>query len=358
MQELIEPYHLFSDTEKYYRSLFHDIRQATDYVHIESYRVGNDELGKSLRDLLIQKAKEGLEIKLLIDAWGGFAVIRHFFDDLKEAGGDVRFFEKFRLSFDTFTRTHRRNHRKLVIIDDEITYIGSSNLTAYNINWKESILRMKSPITLDFKKIFKQHFNIYNKYVFTKTNYIKLIRHAQFEIVRDMPSIYKQRIMRRFISMTNKAKKSVIIVTPYFLPGYKLRKALMNAAKRGLDVKVLIPKRSDVGLVDVLRNKYMGPMHQAGVQFLLYLHHNLHAKMMLVDATQFAIGSSNFDYRSFRYMHEIMLISNEASIASQMNDYINECLLTTEEFNYEYWKRRSLINKFFEYVLLPFRHLL
>jgi len=358
MYPIIEPYHLFSDPIRYFNAMIDDIENACHYIYIETYRVGNDIIGARFRDALIKKVKKGIEVKLLVDAWGGVSVSRNFFDELVRHGGEVRFFEKIRLNFDMFTCSHRRNHRKIMIIDDEITYIGSSNLTGYNLNWRESVLRMKSPISLAFKKVFKQDFSIYNKYVFTKSNYIRLIRHADFEIVRDMPSITKQRIMRRFILLTNKADHSVTIVTPYFLPGYKLRRALTNASARGVDVKVLIPKRSDVGLVDILRNKYLGNMHLKGVQFLLYLPHNLHAKFMLVDESVFAIGSSNFDYQSFRYMHEIMLIGNDGSIAEQINRHIAVSLEQTEPFNYDRWRHRPLINRLFEYMLLPFRHLL
>lgn len=139
----------------------------------------------------------------------------------------MRFFEKIKFNSDIFTRGHRRNHRKLLIIDDDITYMGSSNLTEYNLNWRESVLRIKGSLTLAFKKVFKQDFGIYNKYVFAKDNFLRLIRHNQFEIVRDMPSITRQRIMRRYIHLIKHATQSVDIVSPYFC-------LATNCAKRSL----------------------------------------------------------------------------------------------------------------------------
>lgn len=358
MYQMMLPYHLFADPIRYYNAMIDDIESAKDYIYIETYRIGNDVVGIRFRDALIKKAKQGVEIKLLIDAWGGSAVAKNFFNELIHLGAEVRFFEKIRFNTDIFTRSHRRNHRKILIIDDEISYVGSSNITEYNLNWRESVLRIQSPMSLSLKKIFKQDFDIASKYVFVKANYLRLIRHSNFDIVRDMPSITKQRIMRRFIQMIKKARHSVTIVTPYFLPGYMLRKVLMDAAAKGIDVKVIIPKRSDVGLVDVLRNKYLGIMHQAGVKFMMYLPHNLHAKLIFVDKFEFAIGSSNFDYRSFRYMYEIMLFSNETSVSEQIEKHIKTSIEQTEMFNFEQWKNRPLINKIFEYILLPFRHLL
>ncbi|MBK9290990.1 MAG: phosphatidylserine/phosphatidylglycerophosphate/cardiolipin synthase family protein [Bacteroidetes bacterium] len=353
-----ETYQLYDDPIRYYNAMIDDIERARDYIYIETYRVGNDTVGVRFRDALTRKAREGVEIKLLVDAWGGSGVANHFFDSLQLAGGQVRFFEKIKFNTDVLTRGHRRNHRKIMIIDDDITWIGSSNLTGYNLNWRESVLRITGPLSLPFKKIFRQDWGIYNKYVFAKANYLRLIRHGQFEIVRDMPSITKQRIMLRYLQLIRKAQQSVVIVTPYFLPGFRLRRELTEAVRRGLDVRVIIPRRSDVGLVDILRNKYLGPMHEAGIKFLLYKPHNLHAKLMLADGKIFSIGSSNFDYRSFRYMYEIVLIGQEEHIAAQVQRHIEETIVDSEMFNFEHWKKRPLINKFFEWLLLPFRHLL
>lgn len=358
MYHLNEPYHLFSDPIRYYHIMIDDIESAKKSILIETYRVGNDLVGVRLKDTLLRKAKAGLEVKLLIDAWGGVAVAKDFFSELIQNGAEVRFFEKIKFNTDLFTRGHRRNHRKLLLIDDDIAYIGSSNFTDYNLNWRESMLRAKGGLCHAFTKVFRQDFAIYNRYLFSKNYYLRLLRYDDFEIVRDMPSITKQPIMRRYIYMIKHATSSIEIVTPYFLPGYKLRKVLMEAAQRGVIVRVIIPKRSDVSLVDILRNKYLGQLHEAGIQFLMYLPHNLHAKLLLIDNQTFSIGSPNFDYRSFRYMYEIILIGTEKSIVQQVQQHNQTTIDNAEMFNYEQWKRRSLINKFFEWLLVPFRHLL
>ncbi|MBS4056992.1 MAG: phosphatidylserine/phosphatidylglycerophosphate/cardiolipin synthase family protein [Bacteroidales bacterium] len=358
MPVIKEPFHLFADPIRYYNAMIDDIESAIDYIFIETYRIGNDVIGTRFKDALIRKARMGVEIKLLIDGWGSSAVNNAFFDELIKHGGEVRFFEKIKFNSDIFTRSHKRNHRKLMLIDDEITWVGSTNLTEYNLNWRESMLRIKDDLTLAFKKAFRQDWKIYNTYVFAKANYLRIIRHNTLEILRDMPSITKQRIMRRYQQMISRAQSSITIVTPYFLPGYMLRKVLMEAAHRGVIVQVIIPKRSDVGLVDILRNKYMGMLHMSGIRFLMYLPHNLHAKLVLIDDKLFSIGSPNFDYRSFRYMYEIALIGQQPDIAEQVREHIRFTRESTEAFDYGLWQRRPLINKFFEWLLLPIRHLL
>jgi cardiolipin synthase len=152
------------------------------------------------------------------------------------------------------------------------------------------------------------------------------------------------------------ADRQILIETPYFLPGYFLRKVLMEACKRGVEVIVVVPRHSDVMLVDILRNRYLGPLNQQGLQFRYYLPGILHAKAMLVDQSVFAIGSPNFDYRSFRYMHEIVLIGREEAIINQLNDHIRETLKESEPFDYEKWLKRPRLQMFIEWLLLPFRH--
>ncbi|NQU33732.1 MAG: phosphatidylserine/phosphatidylglycerophosphate/cardiolipin synthase family protein [Bacteroidetes bacterium] len=353
-----KPYHLFNDPLRYYNEMIEDIEKAQKYVYIETFRVGKDEIGERFRRVLSKKAKEGVEVKLLIDYWGAGPIDHDYFKKLIKYKGEVRFFEKIKFNSDMFTRSHRRNHRKLLLIDDEITYIGSSNLTGYNMNWRESMLRMESDITTTFVKLFNQDFKGYNKYSFNSPYKTKRVVHGSFEIIRDVPSITRKLINNKFIKLIKKAQSQVTIETPYFLPGFFLRKALMDAAQRGVNVNVVLPRHSDVTLIDILRNKYFGMMYKAGVNFLFYELNNLHAKMMLIDKKIFAIGSSNFDYRSFRYMYEIMLIGNNNEIVKQVNIHMKKTISDSIKFNYAHWKNRPLINKFFEWILLPFRHLL
>jgi len=351
-------YQLFSDPWKCYGQMLDDIDTAKDYIYLETFKLGNDVMGERFRNKLTKAVKKGVEVKLLIDYWGAGSIRYGFFDKFIAAGGEVRFFKKIKYNFDFFTRSHRRNHRKLLLIDDKTGYIGSSNITGYNLNWRESVLRMKADIIPTFKKLFLQDYKIYNNYIFSKSNYTRLVKHENFEIIRDVPLITKKKINNKFIYHIKQAKESINIETPYFLPGFMLRKSLVDASRRGVKINIFLPKKSDVNLVDILRNKYLGPLARKGINFLFYEPNNLHAKIFLVDNTIFAIGSSNFDYRSFRYMFEIMLFGNNAQIAQQVIQHVEETRKSTIPFVYRQWKNRPPIEKFFEWLLLPVRHLL
>jgi cardiolipin synthase A/B len=358
MPEKIKPeFKFFDDPLKFYNSMLSDIENAINYIYLETYRFNNDSIGIKFRDALTRKSKEGVEVRLLMDSWGT-SLPSNFFAELQKYGGESRYFQKIKFFWDFFTRNHRRNHRKILIIDDMISYIGSANLTDYSLNWRESMMRIRSGVATQFKKAFNQHYKIYNKYVFEKLINIRKLTYEGCEILRDVPSLTRQKIRKRYIQLIKTANKEVIIETPYFLPSFFVRKALTDAARRGVDVVIIMPMHSDVGLIDVLRNRFLGPLSKNGVRLLFYTPHNLHAKLMMVDRETFSIGSPNFDYRSFRFQHEIVLIACDKSAIDQIGEHISLTIKNSVEFRYDIWQKRSAVQKFFEWILLPFRHLL
>ena len=348
----------FDDPWQYYNAMLEDIEGARKSIYVETYKFGSGNIGERFRDVLTQKAEEGIIVKILIDSWGA-QVSHSFFRDLAKNGGEVRFFMKIKLFWDFFTKNHRRNHRKLLLVDDKISYIGSASLAGHSLNWRESMLRLENPeLNKVLYNVFLEDFEMYNSYTFKKPGLTRLLRCGNFEIVRDVPSITRQAIKNRYENLIKKARQRVVIETPYFLPGFKLRKAMSDAVKRGVDITVIIPKNSDVHLVDLLRGRYLGMLHKNGVKFRLYLPHKLHSKLLLIDGTTFALGSANFDYRSFRYQHEIILVGNDQDIVSQIRRHISDCLQNSEPFNFDEWLKRPFIQRFYEWIFLPFRHLL
>ncbi len=351
-------YLVIDDTLKFYNQMLHDIAQARHYIYLETYKFSNDHMGVRFRDAITRKAKEGIAVKLLIDSWGKGPISETFFSDLIQFGGEVKFFEKIKINTDLFTRGHRRDHRKILVIDDQISYIGSANITGYNLNWRELSIRINGELTLALKKVFLENFEAFNPYIISKkVTYTRAIKIGDFEIIRDVPSMSLQRLRKKYTRMIRGAHSSIVIETPYFLPGFMLRKALMEAGKRGVDVKVIMPKHSDVKMIDILRNKYLGMLSKSGVNLLFFVPYNLHAKLLLIDNSIFSISSANFDYRSFRYQYEIALIGKEPEVLHQLQDHIRETIRNSEAFDYEQWQKRALIEKIFEWFLLPFRHL-
>ncbi len=348
-------YQLFEYAEDYFRSMLDDIRQARKYIYLQMYKYGNGEMGRIFRDELVRKCREGVEVKILIDSWGAY-VNDSFFSDLIQTGGEVRYFKKIKFFIDFFTKNHRRNHRKILVVDDHIVHLGSANIVEYAKGWREAMFRIQGDLAIPFKKIFLSDFTIYNKYVFEKPSYARTIKHGSFEILRDVPSIAMQRIRKKYLDLIRNAQDEIIIETPYFLPGTQLRKALIEAARRGVTVNVLLPKHSDLRIIDILRNRYLGMLCKHSVHFMFYVPDNLHAKLLLADRRIFILGSPNFDFRSFRYQHEIAISGNDPEATDLIITHVLETQKDCEPFNYEHWLNRPFVDKFFERLLIPFRH--
>jgi len=355
--ECVTYHRVFSEPLKYYTELLADIENARETICFEVFKFVEDAIGMRFRDLLIKKCRQGVKIKLLIDSWGAL-FSSSFFDELIAGGAQVRYFMKLKYNLDAFTKHHRRNHRKVIVIDDNIVYLGSANINEYSLTWRELIVKMEGRIARIFKKSFNDSWKIYKKNTFNIRRQTSSFSCGDFRIIRDVPSLTRQRVKKKFEYMIKHAHKQIIIETPYFLPGFYLRKLLMDAGKRGVDLKVITPKQSDVGLVDALRSKYLGILHKNHVKLLFYRPYNLHAKLMLIDNELFCFGTSNFDYRSFRYMYEIMLTGKDESLMQDLMVHTNATIEKCEEFDYDQWKRRPFIHKVVENILIPFRHYL
>ena len=348
---------LFDDNLRLFSAMIDDILAAEKYIYLETYRFGEDAIGKRFREALLQKAREGLDIRLLVDAYGTQAS-ELFFADLLAAGVKLRYFKKIKFFFsNTFARNHTRSHRKLLLIDDKITYIGSSNLTSYSISWRDLNLRIQSPITHKFRGVFFKNYEQYKFYELVPFEKKKIISYHGYNIIQDTPSTYYQIIRDYTLNLIQNARREILIETPYFLPGHKLRKALTEAVARGVTVKVYLPLHSDVPLIDLLRNKYLGPLYKQGVQWRLFKPDNLHAKCMLIDGKRFFMGSANLDYRSFRYQYEIMLYGEHAETVQLLQAHIAETDWQCRDLDYEKWKNVPWLYRFAEWLITPFRRL-
>lgn len=356
MEQSNDNYLLFNQPVLLYEAMLNDIYSARQYIYLEVYKWGNDSIGNRFRNALTQMSAKGVKVRLLIDSWGA-QVPFSYFSEMIRHGAEVRFFRKIVFSFDIFTRNHRRNHRKLLIIDDFISYIGSANIAGHSLKWRELHMRATGGITLVLKKTFLYSFRNYNRYIQNTFTFKKTLHYGNFEIIQDIPTIYRQLVKKKYETLIKKARKSIIIETPYFLPGFKLRKELIKAAHRGVEVKIIMPLHSDIRAVDMLRDKYLGNFHFNRVNLLFYKPTNLHSKCFLMDDKVLAIGTSNFDYRSFRYCHEIVLFGSEPTVVDQLKEHMMATIQECQPFNLEAWLDRPLSHKIIGWLLVPFRHL-
>lgn len=346
----MQNYQLFTDNAELYKAMLNDIALAKKSVYLETYIFGNDEIGKNFRDFLIKKAQAGLDIKIVIDDFGS-EVKESFFSELIKAGGQIKFFYKFEYTYRLFSKNNNRDHRKLLIIDGQIVYLGSSNIKKRHNAWHELNIRLNDEIAEYFAGIFLDNFRIADKRLFLKKYHTAPIRSGLFEIIRDVPSIKLKKIRKRMIELIRQAEKQILIETPYFLPDKKFRRALKSAARRNVQIIIILPKKSDVLIVDLARNHYLGLMHKNGIRIYFYTPTVLHSKFIVIDDNAFTLGSANINYRSLFTEFEINLFGWDKTIVSDLKKIFFNDLQYTEIFSYKKWLSRPRVQKFLERIL-------
>ena len=347
----MEDKQIFSDPKVVYEKMISDIRNAEKEILLETYIYSNDKIGRLFRDELMKKAVGGVKIKVLIDGWGR-EVKRKFFEDLIKLGAKLRFFREFKYSWSFIDDNHERNHRKLLVIDEKISYIGSMNITAKCLGWSELVLRVEGDIGKAFRNSFNRSwkkFNIWNK------RKMKKIVHESYELIHCFPSeLNNSSFERNYRKLIGHAKKEIVIETPYFVPSVGIRREIKRALKRGVKIKLTLPRKSDVWLVDVVRNRYLGKLYKSGVK--IYYHPKiLHSKLLVIDDDFFLFGSSNLDYRSFLHQYEINLFGRDKKIISELKKHFERNLEDSKRFDYRLWKNRWRVEKVVEKFIGWFR---
>src|SRR3989339_861007 len=319
-------YEILSKPEEIYSKMLNDINLAKKEILLETYIYGNDKTGRMFREALIKKAKEGIKIKLLIDSWGSSAK-KHFFKELINLGAEVKYFKKLVYAFKIIGANHERNHRKLLLIDNQISYIGSINITSEGLDWVELVIRFDEEISLVFRRTFYHSWKRFNK-DFKKR--MRNIIHKNFKIIQDSPHEKHRYIENSYRKIILKAKKEILIETPYFIPSPIIRYAIRKAIKKGVKIKIILPENSDK---------------------IYFYPKILHSKLLIADDKYFLLGSSNLDHRSFIHQFEINLLGEHEEINTALKEYFVKHLSESKKFNYKIWKQRKNFKKFLEFFL-------
>ena len=349
-----EKFEIISEPRKIFDKMIGDIKNAKRYVYLENYIYEDDEIGRAFREALISVAKKGVIVKVLIDAWGS-NLPKNFWEELKKYNGQAKYFREIQYTWRMMSKNHERNHRKLLIIDGGVSYVGSVNITKRFIGWRELVIRFEGDISLSFEKVFS---HTWKSYGVLNSKHLSSVLHSDFEIIQDFPSAIKRFTEERYIKLVKGAKKEIDIETPYLVPSFRLRRAFVKAVERGVKVKLIIPYKSNWPIMDIIRNRYLGFLHRGGVGIYYYKPRMLHSKLLIVDNKFFILGSSNLDYRSFVHNFEINLFGKNKEILSGLRDYFCETLGDSVRFNYEEWKKRSSFGKFLELIVAKVRKFL
>ena len=318
---------LLIDGAAKYEALLADIREARNHIHLEYYIFDPDESGHAVRDALIERARNGVKVRLLLDAVGS-SRSRRFFKPLLEAGGELAWFHPLQLGR-IWQRTwlNLRTHRKIVVIDGRVAYTGGINITddenerLRSDAYRDLHLRLEGDVVRALQLVFVEDW----AYATQSRDFISEVARAMPEaepgpriaqVLTSGPDSSWEAIHRLHVSTIHAARHRVWLVTPYFVPGEAAMMALTSAALGGLDVRLLVPRMSDSRLVTLAARSYFDQLLAAGVKIYEYGPRMLHSKALLVDDGIALIGSANFDHRSFRLNFEVSMLFQDEGIAA------------------------------------------
>lgn len=345
----------FTDGRSFFETFKADILAAKSSINIQFYIFNDDRIGTEISDLLIEKALEGVKVRVIYDHVGCFGVKKEFFKRMADMGIDIHPF--FKVTFpELATRVNWRNHRKITIIDNTIGYIGGMNIADRYIEgdkygpWRDTHLRIKGPSVLGLLHSFHSDRAFMELPQFDDgEDFAEFQRrregNAGIQILSSGPVGQWHNIALMFNQAIANAKKSIYIETPYFLPTESLLRSLQTAALSKIDVRVLIPRKPDSKMLKWASGSYVAECLKAGIKVYYYEPGMLHSKTIVIDDEFFTTGSTNFDFRSMEYNFECNAFVYDKQINRQMKDVFFDDLKQATRITSSLWRQRPFVQK-------------
>lgn len=319
---------------------FHDlerrIREARHTIHLMTFILSRDAVGKRIVRLLAQRAREGVKVRLLLDSLGCFFSKGRFCDPLRQAGGEVVAFMPM-LPLSTRGSANLRNHRKIAVFDHRVASIGGRNLAVEYMGpqpmrrrWRDFGAVIEGPAVSLLNEIFLADWAYASGQSIAKLHdelpagIPQAVGGSELQVVASGPDVPGDPLYEGILSLVQQAERSVWIVTPYFIPDEVLQRSLIVQARAGIDVRVVVPARSNHPVTDLARRHHLRELHRAGVRVLLHGPGMNHAKAILVDEATAVWGSANMDLRSLFVNFEVAVVTYSEGDARQVGAWMRE----------------------------------
>lgn len=314
---------------EFFPALLAEISKATHHIHIVSYIIDDDPLGRLLRDALIDKARKGVEVRLLFDDVGSWKTPNRFFEQMREEGIEVHPFMPVR--FPAFTgKVNYRNHRKIIVIDGKVGFIGGMNLAQRyvkghkGITWRDTHVKISGAAVYGLQRAFLVDWFHADRTLITDRKYypdtIITPNNNLIQIVTSSPTNVWEELEQGYIKILLSAKRYIYMETPYFLPTEPIFFAMRTAALSGVDVRLMVSLKTDSKLVQMASRSYLTQTIQAGVKVICYEEGFNHTKLLVADDNVATIGSANIDFRSFENNFEANAFFYDKSMAQRIKD--------------------------------------
>ena len=318
----------YTDGYQFFTALLQEISKAKNHIHLDMYIFADDALGCLVADALIDKARQGVEIRVVYDDVGCWNVSSQFFERMREEGIEVAAFMPVR--FPSFTsKVNYRDHRKIIVIDGRVGFIGGMNIALRYVKgtdghaWRDTMLKVTGGAVAALQRAFLVDWYFVDRTLLSDR---KFYPHAELEnnclaqVVTSGPVTPYPEIMQGFVRIIMGARKYLYLETPYFLPNESVLFALKTIALAGVDVRVICPRYSDARFVEWASRSYLREAAEAGVKVSLYEAGFLHSKLMVCDDMIATCGSTNLDFRSFENNFEANIFFYDEAIALRMKE--------------------------------------
>lgn len=347
---------VFVDFPMMLQDMLRSIASAKHHIHVQFYIFMDDAVGRFLRDVLIDKARQGVKVRLLYDDVGSWKAKNRFFREMKEAGIEVYPFGEVKFAA-LSQRVNYRNHRKVVIVDGEVGYIGGMNVAERYYKgvswgqWRDTHLRIDGMAVNALQmSFFVDWYYATRELVSNAVYFPKVSRqgNTDMQIVTSYPMGEWKSIMQGLLQVISQSRRYLYIQTPYFLPTEPILMALRNAALAGVDVRLMVPRRGDSLLADLASHSYYKEAMTAGIKIYQYEAGYLHSKVVLADDNFVTVGSTNIDFRSFEHNFEINAFIYDPEVVREMKRIFIYDLEHSKRVVVSEWGKRPLWNRFWE----------
>lgn len=353
---------IYTSGYDFFPALLAAIGNARDHIHLESYIIEDDALGRLVADALIDKAAAGVEVRVIYDDVGCWRVSNGFFERMREAGIDVHAFMP--VKFPAFTgKVNYRNHRKMCVVDGTTAFIGGMNIALRYVAgrnhrpWRDTHLRVRGGIVYAIQRAFLVDWYFVDRTLISNRKYYPPLHDAicndcLAQVVTSSPLAVWPDIMQGYVRILLEARQYVYIETPYFIPTEPVLFAMRTAAIAGVDVRLMVPRHCDARVVEQASRSFLADVLEAGVKICLYDNGFNHSKLMICDDAICTCGSSNVDFRSFDNNFEANIFFYDKAMAMRMKQvFVNDLAHCTIVSSAEELKSRHFITRLWESVV-------
>ena len=334
------------------------VREAKYHIHLQSYIIENDSVGTLWKNVLIQKANEGVTIRIIYDDVGSWRLPNHYINSLTEAGIEVQPFAAVRYPW-LASKINYRNHRKILVVDGVVGFMGGVNIAdRYFCGgdftfWRDTHIKIEGEAVPQLQSSFLlDWYFVTDKAVSDRKRYyppFSLPEHVCFsQIITSGPDSDFANIMQSYFTAITQAKRHLYIITPYFTPNETILNALIVASLGGVDVRIMLPEKSDSAIVRQSSRSYFTELLEAQVNIYLFQNGFNHSKVTTIDSKFCMIGSANMDNRSFEHNFEINALIYNPDITLQLEEQFKADLRHCKQLQLKKWEKRPRKEKVFE----------